>query len=99
MAPEILLQTEIHNWKADIYSLAIVMWEMWYGIDAADHIQSQLYGTLESAVKGGLRPSMSLEHKPPADWMGLIKRCWDFDPKNRPEVDDVWKFFDNFLKN
>lgn len=99
MAPEVLLQTEIHSCKADIYSLAIVMWEMWYGIDAAKHIQTQLYGTLQSAIKGGLRPSMSLENKPPDDWMDLIKRCWDLDPKNRLEVDEVWTFFDNFLQH
>ena len=99
MAPEILLQSEMHNHKADIYSLAIVMWEMWYGIDAADHIQSQLFGTLESAVKGGLRPSMSMEHKPPADWMSLIKRCWDIDQTKRPEVEEVMKFFEDFLKH
>ena len=99
MAPEILLQSEMHNHKADIYSLAIVMWEMWYGIDAADHIQSQLFGTLESAVKGGLRPSMSMEHKPPADWMSLIKRCWDTDQTKRPEVEEVIKFFEGFLKH
>ena len=99
MAPEILLQSEMHNQKADIYSLAIVMWEMWYGIDAADHIQSQLFGRLESAVKGGLRPSMSIEHKPPADWMSLIKRCWDFDQTKRPEVEEVIKFFEDFLKH
>ncbi|XP_061187856.1 uncharacterized protein LOC133195895 [Saccostrea echinata] len=99
MAPEVLLQTEIHNRKADIFSLAIILWEMWYGIDAAEHIQSQLFGTLESAVKGGLRPSMTIEHKPPADWMALIKRCWDYDPKNRPEVDEVLNHFANFLKH
>ena len=99
MAPEILLQSEMHNQKADIYSLAIVMWEMWYGIDAAYHIQSQLFGTLESAVKGGLRPSMSMEHKPPSDWMRLIKRCWDIDQTKRPEIEEVINFFEDFLKH
>ena len=98
MAPEVLLQTEIHNQKADIYSLAMVMWEMWYGIDAAVHIQSQLFGTLEKAVVDGLRPSMSMEHKPPPDWINLIKSCWEFDRTKRPEVEEVIYFFNNFLK-
>ena len=98
MAPEVLLQTEIHNQKADIYSLAMVMWEMWYGIDAAVHIQSQLFGTLEKAVVDGMRPSMSMEHKPPSDWINLIKSCWEFDRTKRPEVEEVICFFNNFLK-
>lgn len=98
-APEVLLQTETQNRKSDIYSLAIIMWEMWHGIDAADHIKSISQGTLEIALKGGLRPSMSLEHKAPADWMSLIDNCWEPDPKKRLEVDDVRTFFESFLNH
>lgn len=53
---------------------------------------------LESVVKGGLCFFMFFEYKLFVDWMVLIKCCWDFDLKNCLEVDDVWRFFDNFLK-
>lgn len=98
MAPEVLLQQGIYDRKADIYSIGIILWEMWYGLDAADHIQQQLFGTLEKAIKQGLRPSMSLSQKPPSDWEEIIKACWDYEPKNRPEARAVKEFFQSFLR-
>ncbi|KAK3101932.1 hypothetical protein FSP39_007456 [Pinctada imbricata] len=99
MAPEVLLQEGIYDRKVDIYALGVILWEIWYGLDAADHIQQNLFGTLEKAVKGGLRPSMSLPEKPVDDWAALIKRCWDYDSKKRPEASEVFRFFDDFLKS
>ncbi|XP_033744460.1 uncharacterized protein LOC117330353 [Pecten maximus] len=97
MAPEVLNSQGVYDRKADIYSLAIIIWEMWYGVDAATHIQQQLFGTLEKAVKQGLRPSLSMCHKPPEDWERIIKRSWDYDPKLRPEASELKDFFNKFL--
>ncbi|XP_069141272.1 tyrosine-protein kinase Fer-like [Argopecten irradians] len=97
MAPEVLNSQGIYDRKADIYSLGIILWEMWYGMDAAEHIQQQLFGTLERAVRQGLRPSLSMSHKPPEDWGNLIKRSWDFDPKMRPEASELRDFFAKFI--
>lgn len=93
MAPEVLNAEGIYDRKADIYSLAIIIWEMWYGLDAAEHIQQQLFGTLEKAVKQGLRPSLSISHKPPEDWERLIKRAWEYDSQFRPEASEMKEFF------
>jgi len=98
MAPEVLVAVDIYDHKADIYSLAIMLWEMWYGIDAADHIQHQIFKSLEESVLNGLRPSMSLQQKPPDDWATIIVRCWSNDPKNRLEAGVLANFFDDFLK-
>lgn len=97
MAPEVLQQIDIDNYKSDIYSLAIVMWEIWYGIDAVNYMESMIKGNVDPYKEEGLRPSMLLEQKPPSDWMFLIKRCWDQDPIKRPEVEDVLNFFYCFV--
>nr|KAG5695653.1 hypothetical protein BaRGS_029143 [Batillaria attramentaria] len=73
MAPEVLLQHGVYDMRADIYSLAIILWELWYGQDAADHIGSHLFGRLEDAVKVGLRPSITMAHTPPEDWVALLQ--------------------------
>ena len=100
MAPEVLVPRGIYDRKADIYALGIMLWEMWYGIDAAEHIQQRLYTTLEKAVtEEGLRPSMSMNHRPDEHWEGLIKSCWDTDPERRPEASDVRAFFEKFLRH
>ena len=90
-------QSQNYDNKADIYGLAIVLWEMWYGRDAADYIQQQLFGPLEQAVKDGLRPSTKMQHKPPEPWLNLIEQSWEYDPKNRPPAEVHRAFFENFL--
>ncbi|XP_076095900.1 uncharacterized protein LOC143066919 isoform X2 [Mytilus galloprovincialis] len=98
MAPEVLVPTGIYDRKADIYALGILLWEMWYGIDVADHIQQQLYTSLDDAViNKGLRPSLSLKHKPEENWQNLLKACWSKDKDQRPEATDVKIFFEQFL--
>jgi serine/threonine protein kinase len=42
MSPEVLVPKGIYDRKADIYALGIMIWEMWYGIDAAEHIQRDM---------------------------------------------------------
>ncbi|XP_060075713.1 uncharacterized protein LOC132555383 [Ylistrum balloti] len=97
MAPEVLNSEGVYDRKADIYSLGIILWEMWYGLDAAEHIQQHLFGSLEKAVKQGLRPSLSISSKPPEDLENLIKRSWEFSPKLRPEASELRDFFMKFL--
>lgn len=98
MAPEVLLQTENYDSKADIYSLAIILWEMWYGKDAADYIQQQLFGPLEKAIKEGLRPSLNMSTKPPQPWLEVIAKSWEYEPAKRPSTDYLCDFFDSFLQ-
>lgn len=98
MAPEVLLQHGQYDMRADIYSLAIILWELWYGQDAADHIGSHLFGRLEEAVKAGLRPSVTMTHKPPDNWVRLIQSGWEYDAAKRPTSNDLLDFFENFLK-
>lgn len=98
MAPEVLLQTENYDNKADIYSLGIILWEMWYGKDSADYIQQQLFGPLEKAIKEGLRPSLNMSTKPPQQWLELIAKSWEYDPEKRPSIDYHCDFFHAFIQ-
>lgn len=98
MAPEVLLQAGLYDRKADIYSLAIVLWEMWYGNDAADEIRPRIRKDLPTTIKNGIRPSLTIKVKPPEDWSRIIERCWEFEPQNRPELVEIISFFDDFLR-
>ncbi|KAK3579087.1 hypothetical protein CHS0354_029946 [Potamilus streckersoni] len=99
MAPEVLLETHKYDHKADIYSLAIILWEMWYGIDVVDEIGPKIFDTIEQSVKQGLRPNLNMKEKLPEEWARLITQSWDLTSKNRPEAMEHCRFFENFLTN
>ncbi|KAH9510100.1 hypothetical protein Btru_043475 [Bulinus truncatus] len=54
MAPEILLLSNKYDTKADIYSLAMVMWELWYGKDLARYASNEVQGGLKEVLNSAL---------------------------------------------
>ncbi|XP_050411837.1 uncharacterized protein LOC126826797 isoform X2 [Patella vulgata] len=100
MAPEILLvDTKTpYDTKADVYSLGIILWELWYGQDVADHIQVMIMGSFEESIKRGLRPSLTLKTKPPSEWANMITKCWDKHAPARPKCNFIMDFFADFIK-
>ncbi|KAJ8298478.1 hypothetical protein KUTeg_025009 [Tegillarca granosa] len=96
-APELLEPGVVVATSSDIYSLAIVVWELWYGIDPVEHISSQLFTSLRKSVKRGLRPSLSYIEMPPEGWIDMIRRCWEYIPHSRPDIGNVCDFFDGEL--
>ena len=86
MAPEVLHGREYDS-KADIYSLGIMLWEMWYGKRAFSEV-TMVTTSLEQwrkLVNDGYRP----EHlegckKLPIRWENVVSQCWEGNPENRP---------------
>lgn len=82
-----------------VNSLAVILWELWYGEDSADHISTHLFGRLEDAIKNGLRPSVTMSQKPPDDWIKLLQSGWEYEAARRPSVKEVAEFFERFLRD
>eukprot|EP01094_Clydonella_sp_ATCC50884_P016703 TRINITY_DN2785_c0_g1_i1.p1 TRINITY_DN2785_c0_g1~~TRINITY_DN2785_c0_g1_i1.p1 ORF type:complete len:1023 (-),score=383.18 TRINITY_DN2785_c0_g1_i1:159-3227(-) len=84
MAPEIYSKKAISA-KADIYSLGVVLWEIWTqkppfeGIPAAQ--------VANKACKEGLRPE--IPEAAPVIWKELMEQCWDASPEARPSASHV----------
>ncbi|GBB89108.1 hypothetical protein RclHR1_01580009 [Rhizophagus clarus] len=80
--------------KSDIYSLGVLLWEISSGYppflnlsihEIAFHI---LYMNLrEEPIEGT-----------PAKYQNLYQECWDFEPKSRPDIEEVYEIL-NRLKN
>ena len=91
LAPEVLRGRD-HSYKSDVYSYAIVLWQMWSGF--FDHNLSA------NEVMKGERPSLDYpgsgwleyEKRVPehvADYRKLIVKCWDPVPESRPEFAEI----------
>ena len=82
MAPEVL-KSQVYNSKADIYSLGIMLWELWYGerafsrsVSLADFFTMVDNGGRPEHVKGCREPTQA--------WENLMKECWQKNYRDRP---------------
>lgn len=91
MAPEIIDQTQ-YTCSADIYSFAIVMWEM---LERKSPYPESMGAAIEivQACKQGYRPHFSNTNSSPTvqRLQSLISRCWVTDPGARPSCEEILK--------
>ena len=93
MAPEVALRSKTYDAKADVYSFAIIMYELAeLAIPFADINMFDFY---EKVFQKGERPTFSKESSAsghPAyykNWTALATRCWDKRPKKRYTFEDI----------
>ena len=84
MAPEVL-RCELNDFKADIYSFGIMLWEIWFGQRAFDDDHPHDNQLFINLVIRGRRPGeYRWSRTPPPIWKELMEECWDGDPEKRP---------------
>ncbi|XP_043722193.1 serine/threonine-protein kinase STY46-like isoform X2 [Telopea speciosissima] len=83
MAPEVI-NHQPYDQKADVFSFAIVLWELRTGkvpYDTMTPLQAAL------GVRQGLRPELPDKTHPRL--VELMKRCWEAVPSNRPSFSEI----------
>uniref|UniRef100_A0A0B7AYY0 Protein kinase domain-containing protein n=1 Tax=Arion vulgaris TaxID=1028688 RepID=A0A0B7AYY0_9EUPU len=93
-APELLThpctkegQSSIITTACDVYSFALVMWEMVVCKDPFDEISRD--AEVIEIVKNGGRPDIPLSDEMMPQFKDLMKSCWDQRPGNRPPFKQV----------
>ena len=90
LAPEVI-KSHLYDYKADIYSFGIMLWEMWYGSRPLLDVEGNVHEYFEKVVEG-VRPShVEGSKEPPADLRDLMHRCWDEKPDNRPDASECYE--------
>lgn len=89
-APEIL-KASAYNSKVDVYSFAIVMWEL-LELGHPFKEYENTYASLPrldffDAIIKGLRPSFPPDC--PQDYIKLVTTCWATEPEDRPTFDRI----------
>ena len=90
IAPE-AFHSKVYDCKADIYSLGILMWEIWYGQQAFNNFPVKSLQDFFAIVHGGTRP----EHvdgckQPPPCWKRMMTSCWNRSPEERPTAKECY---------
>ena len=90
MAPELLKNSEF-NEKIDVYSFAIILWEiLTFQPLFPEYGDSQGNLFLKHMTESNLRPQLPTNC--PAPLSRLITSCWDENPANRPSFSQVSTF-------
>lgn len=91
MAPEVL-QDQKYGPSSDIYSLAIIIWEMWYGrrVFIEDECDGAMfYIFLKMEILFGTRPKFDKKWAPPELIQELMRNCWENDADKRPTAKEL----------
>ncbi|XP_019646383.1 PREDICTED: dual serine/threonine and tyrosine protein kinase-like [Branchiostoma belcheri] len=89
-APEVKEQ-KVYDKSADIYSLGLILFEMWYGRTLYGHQDITYIKQMEEDRKEGKdirMPQWQGTVPPIPEWNRLIQDCLKKDPKERPEIQE-----------
>jgi serine/threonine protein kinase len=92
VAPE-MLKREKMTTSSDIYSFAMIMWELSTSAQPFEDNRSEL----STDIINGLRPNIM--KGTPKHYSRLMEKCWDGDPLKRPDILTIQNEIKNILNN
>lgn len=93
-APEVIRHEE-YDEKADVYSYAIVLWELVERKDPYEGLNAYQVPLL--VADDGLRPA-EFTKVAPLGLDQLMKQCWDADPEQRPTFEELAETLQKWLR-
>ena len=90
LAPEVI-KSHLYDYKADIYSFGIMLWEMWYGSRPLLDVEGNVREYFEKVVEGVRPTHVEGSKEPPTGLRVLMQRCWDEKPDNRPDASECYE--------
>ncbi|POG58098.1 kinase-like domain-containing protein [Rhizophagus irregularis DAOM 181602=DAOM 197198] len=84
IAPEVI-NGKGYTFKSDIYSIAILMWEISFGQPPFMNYEHDCIFAIN--IIDGIRPKIISEI--PSKYKNLIEQCWDANPLKRPDINTL----------
>ena len=80
MAPEISREKKIYDFKVDMYSFGLMMWEMWFGERVPPKSISRSQDEVTRQIEVKKQELKGRRYSPPAKWIELMVSLWDSEP-------------------
>ena len=93
MAPEVII-TDNYNEKADVYSFGIILWEFWSVEPPYKDVSPK---DVAINVKKDKHYRPKIPAKMPNEIVHLMKKCWDYDPLQRPNFSEIIFYIESCL--
>ncbi|EXX50815.1 kinase-like domain-containing protein [Rhizophagus irregularis DAOM 181602=DAOM 197198] len=94
MAPEVIYKSE-YSFKSDIYSVAILMWEVLS--EQPPFLNNNNDQDLALNIVNGTRPKIL--PGTPEIFKKLMEECWDANPEKRPDIQTLWNKIEDINKS
>ncbi|PKY51415.1 kinase-like protein [Rhizophagus irregularis] len=94
IAPEVISGKKTTK-KSDIYSIAMLMWEISSGQPPFSDYENDY--NLALKIINGMRPKAVAGT--PLKYKNLMEQCWDADPSKRLDIATLWKEIRNLLQS
>ncbi|ESW27527.2 hypothetical protein PHAVU_003G199900 [Phaseolus vulgaris] len=91
MAPE-MIKEKRHTKKVDVYSFAIVLWEILTGLTPFDNMTPEQ--AAYAVTHKNERPPLPCEC--PRAFSHIINRCWSSNPDKRPHFDEIVAILESY---
>ncbi|RHZ90031.1 hypothetical protein Glove_9g271 [Diversispora epigaea] len=85
-----------HTEKSDIYSLGIIMWEVFTGKIPFDGRKHDIDLALDIFTNKS-RPDINNMDKN-KEYVKLMIKCWDHDPDKRPDITEIYKRMESLIR-
>ncbi|KAL3824825.1 hypothetical protein ACJIZ3_020854 [Penstemon smallii] len=94
MAPE-MIKEKHHTKKVDVYSFAIVLWELFTALTPFDDMtpEQAAFAVCQKNVRPPLPPSC------PTAFCRLIHRCWSSNPEKRPQFEEIVSILESYTES
>ena len=100
LAPEVLENLLKRKKEADVYSYGIMLWEMWYGLQAFSEIMPLgITKFREKIIHEGYRPRKVETVISLPNIERIMESCWKFDASERPSAGECCEYFQEIIEN
>ena len=92
-----MIKNDPYNEKADVYSFAIVAWELYTRRVPYRELNLSPSALVVKVVRDGLRPD--LPKHCPRKVKNLLRACWHKDPAKRPPFTEILKMIEDMMQD
>ena len=98
LAPEVLEDQTNRTKEADMYSYGIMLWEMWYGIQAFTELMPIDKVTFKQKITNNYRPKIDYTTINIPAAHDVMVKCWATKVKERPSAKECNEIFQEMME-
>ena len=97
LAPEVFENPINRTKEADIYSYGIMLWEMWYGVQAFTDFMPINKVTFREKIVDGYRPKIDYTTINIPAIHDVMVKCWATEVEERHSAKECFEIFQNLM--